>query len=157
MKKYENFTLGLALFDALPVLFFCGSMLLIASHFKSIFFILGALLCTFAGCGKVLWKILIALKKIDIQALNKQLRFNMPLGFLCMLIGLIINIHQIHISQIFTFPASIFYLITGIALLFMFLFAFTLDGTKAKSNWIEQITNTIAQASLFIGILINTI
>lgn len=36
----------------------------------------------------------------------------------------------------------------------MSVFAFKLDGSKAKSNWIEQITNATAQASLMIGIIL---
>lgn len=35
------------------------------------------------------------------------------------------------------------------------IFAFTLDSGKAKSNWIEQITNAIVQCSLMIGIILS--
>lgn len=54
----EDFTLSLALVDALPVLFFSCSMVLIAGRFASILFCLGAAVIVLASCGKVLWKLL---------------------------------------------------------------------------------------------------
>ncbi|MDO4809343.1 MAG: hypothetical protein Q4A04_05205 [Eubacteriales bacterium] len=44
----ENFTLSLALVDALPVLFFGGSMILIGLLFGSPLFLIGAALCFWA-------------------------------------------------------------------------------------------------------------
>ena len=156
-KKYENFTLSLALFDALPVIFFCISMLLIALHFKNVLFIIGAIFCTCAGLGKVIWKILVASTGKDIVLLNRQLRVLMPTGFLFIIIGAITGRNNIHlyklIQQILTFPACILFALTVLGLIFMTVFAFTLDGTKARSNWIEQITNTIAQGCLLLGII----
>ena len=156
-KKYQNFTIGLALFDALPVLFFCIAMLLIASHFHNLCFFIGIILCILAGCGKVLWKILVALKEWDIQLLNKQLRILMPLGFFLVIIGLITGRKNIHFAillpQIMTFPTCLFFGITLIGMICMSLFAFMLDGTKVKSNWIEQITNAIAQGCFLLGVL----
>ena len=35
----------------------------------------------------------------------------------------------------------------------MGVFAAKLDSADVRSNWIEQLTNTIAQASIFTGIL----
>ncbi|MDO5812477.1 MAG: hypothetical protein Q4Q31_05205 [Bacillota bacterium] len=156
-KKYQNFTVSLALFDALPVVFFCIGMFLIASRFHNLFFFIGTILCILAGCGKVLWKILVALKKWDIQFLNKQLRILMPLGFLLVIIGLINGRNSIHftnlIHQMMIFPTCLFFGITIIGMICMNLFAFMLDGTKAKSNWIEQITNAIAQGCFLLGVL----
>ena len=59
----EDFTLSLALVDALPVLFFGGSMILTALLFKSRLFLIGALACFWAGAAKVLWKIIVVKKK----------------------------------------------------------------------------------------------
>ena len=52
----EGFTVSLALVDAIPVLFFGASMILVAERFGSPLFIAGASLSTAAGCFKVLWK-----------------------------------------------------------------------------------------------------
>lgn len=156
-NKYQNFTVSLALFDALPVIFFCVAMFLIASHFHNLFFFIGIIFCILAGCGKVLWKILVALKEWDIQFLNKQLRIFMPLGFFLVIIGLINGRNSIHFTnllhQIMTYPSCLFFGITVIGMICMSLFAFTLDGTKAKANWIEQITNAVAQGCFLLGVL----
>lgn len=38
-KKYQNFTIDFAFFDALPIIFFCITILLIDSHFNNLFFL----------------------------------------------------------------------------------------------------------------------
>lgn len=155
--NYQNFTLSLALFDALPVIFFCIGMLLIATRFQNIFFLTGVILCTCAGCGKVLWKILVASSGKDIRILNRQLRVLMPVGFLLVIIGLIAGRNQINFSvllrQITAFPTCLFFGITVLGMICMSVFAVRLDGTKARSNWIEQITNAIAQGCFLLGVL----
>ena len=155
--NYNNFTLSLALFDALPVLFFCIGMLLIAGRFRNTLFIVGAVLCTMAGCGKVLWKILVAGARKDILLLNRQLRVLMPAGFLLIILGIITGRSRIHLRAILqkmlAFPSVVFFGITVLGMIAMMIFAVKLDGTKARNNWIEQITNAIAQGCLVLGIL----
>ena len=157
-KKYENFTLALALVDALPVIFFSISMIMIAVNFKNIVFIIGAVICSAAGILKVSWKMIIAIAKKDIPVLNKQLRVLMPIGFLLIIIGAVAGKRNFDFSSFFEnalqMPNLLFFIITIFAMILMSIFAFKLDGTKAKSNWIEQITNTVAQASLMIGIIL---
>ena len=154
---YDHFTLSLALFDALPVLFFCIGMLLIAGRFRNVLFIVGAVLCTAAGCGKVLWKILVAGAGKDIALLNRQLRVLMPTGFLLIILGIFTGRSQIHpgaiLQKMLSFPSIVFFGITIAGMIAMMVFAFKLDGTKARNNWIEQITNAIAQGCLVLGIL----
>ena len=61
-KKYEtpqDFTPALAAMDALPVLCFGAGMVLAARTLGSVLFALGAAVITLAGCGKVLWKLLL--------------------------------------------------------------------------------------------------
>ncbi len=153
MEKYKDFTIHLALFDALPVFFFSIAMILIAIHFPSLLFQIGVVLCTLAGSAKVLWKIIVVVKKKDIRILFTQMHIVMPLGFLCMIIGIILNRNSINIQKAFHFPSIIFFSITMLGMICMSIFAIKLDNTKAKSNWIEQITNTIAQLCFLIGVL----
>ena len=86
----EGFTLGLALVDALPVIFFAGSMFLIGQRFSSNLFMIGTLLCVIGGAGIVL----------------------------------------------------------------MTVFAMFLDSSDVRANWIEQLTNGLAQGAFFLGILL---
>lgn len=155
--EYQNFTLFLALFDALPVIFFCVGMLLIATRFQNVFFTVGVILCTCAGCGKVLWKLLVSSIRKDIRILNRQMRVLMPVGFLFVIIGLISGKSQIDfallLSRITSFPASLFFGITVIGMVCMSVFAVKLDGKNVKSNWIEQITNAVAQGCFLLGVL----
>lgn len=157
-KNYENFPLSLALFDALPVIFFSISVIIIAMNYRNVLFITGSILCTLAGIGKVVWKIIIAGTRKDIAILNRQLRITMPVGFLLIIIGIIMGAGNIDFNWLMTailsFPAVIFFAITVIGMILMTIFAFRLDGTKLSSNWTEQITNAIAQGSLLAGILI---
>lgn len=155
-KQYEKFSLGLALFDALPVIFFSTAMILIAMHFRVAAFIAGAICCTAAGLGKVCWKIIIAATGKDIWPLNKQLRILMPAGFALMIAGLVIGMDR-KLWQtlgvcVVSFPAVLLFGITVVGMVLMGIFAKKLDGTKVKSNWIEQITNAIAQGCFFLGV-----
>ena len=59
----EDFTLSLAFVDALPVLFFGGSMILTGLLFGNPMFLIGAALCFWAGAAKVVWKIIVVTKK----------------------------------------------------------------------------------------------
>lgn len=155
-KQYEKFSLGLALFDALPVIFFSTAMILIAMHFRVAAFIAGAICCTAAGLGKVCWKIIIAATGKDIWPLNKQLRILMPAGFALMIAGLVIGMDR-KLWQtlgvcVVSFPAVLLFGITVVGMVLMGIFAKKLDGTKVKSNWIEQITNAIAQGCFLLSV-----
>lgn len=156
-NDYQNFTLSLALFDALPVLFFSISMILIAMHFQNACFLTGAVFCSVAGCGKVLWKILLSARNKNFMLLNRQLRILMPTGFLLIILGLILGRTSIHpellIKSILGFPSVIFFSITVAGMICMTIFAFTLDGTSAKANWMEQITNAVAQGCFLLGVI----
>ena len=153
----EDFTLSLALIDALPVLFFGGSIMLIGLMFKSITFLIGALLCFWAGAAKVIWKIIVVTKKKNIWWLFMQMRIVMPVGFLLMLLSVIFNLKAIKLSAILSsvisMPSVIFFAIGIVGMVLMGIFASKLDSSDVRSNWIEQITNALAQGSIFVGIL----
>lgn len=155
-KKYENFTLPLALFDAVPVVLFSASMLLIAQRFKSLLFAAGAVVCVVAGLGKVSWKIILAASKKDVSFLNKQMRFLMPCGFALLIAGVVSGMNSEKWAALksgaFSFPSVLFFAITAFSMVLMGVFAFKLDQTKARSNLIEQTTNTIAQGFFLLGV-----
>ena len=107
----EGFTLKLALVDALPVAEFCAGTAVIACRFKSALFSAGAVLSALAGCGKVLWKILLAVKKKNAAWLNRQFRYLMSGGFALMAASLIVNRKRIRLQsitgRIAKFPAAL--------------------------------------------------
>ena len=156
-KKYEDFPLSVALFDAIPVILFFIAMLVIAMKFHNGFFIAGAIVCTLAGMGKVIWKIIIAATKKDVKLLNMQLRALMPMGFLLMIVGAVIGMNREMwkslADSISSFPADVFFGITIAGMVCMGIFAVKLDATKVRNHWIEQITNAIAQGSFPLGVL----
>lgn len=155
-KNYEDFPLSLALFDALPVLFFCSAMVVIGVRYKNPLFLTGVICCTLAGLGKVIWKIILAATRKDYAWMNRQMCFVMPVGFLLILIGIFTGGASLSVLKqlIFSIPAGIFFGITVMGMICMSIFACKLDGTKVRNNWIEQITNAIAQGCLLIGVLL---
>ena len=82
----EGFTVGLALVDAIPVLSFGISMVIIASRFDSPLFLIGAALSVLAGCCKVAWKMVLGIAKKDLRWLNKPFVPMQATGFLLMML-----------------------------------------------------------------------
>ena len=154
----EGFTIKLALADAVPVAEFSISMIAIASKFRSALFTAGACCSTLAGCGKVLWKILLAVKKKNVSWLNRQFRYLMSSGFGLMIISLIVNRKRIRIGniakRILKLPAALFFGLGAAGMCAMGVMSAKLDKINVKHNWIEQITNLISQGMILIGILI---
>lgn len=157
-KNYEDFSIGMALFDAVPVILFSIAVFMIAVHFRNVIFIAGSLFCICGGLGKVIWKIIIAASGKDIVPLNRQMRVVMPIGFLGMILGAVTGMSRQSWtalgSKIVSFPAVIFFAVTLIGMSMMGVFAKKLDSTKVRSNWIEQITNAVAQACFLAGVLL---
>ena len=153
----ENFTLSLAVVDALPVLFFGGSMILTGLLFGSPLFLIGAALCFWAGAAKVLWKIIVVTKKKNVWWMFLQMRIMMPLGFAMMILAVILNQSAIDLPAVFaaivSLPSVIFFVVGVIGMVMMGVFAAKLDSADVRSNWIEQLTNAVAQAAIFTGVL----
>ena len=152
----EDFTLALALVDALPVLLFGGSTLLIGALFSRPLFLAGALLCFWAGAAKVLWKILVVTRKKNVWFLFLQMRIAMPAGFALMLLSLLLNRDAVSFSVILsalTSPPSAYLFLAGLAGMgLMGYFGAKLDASDVRSNWIEQLTNAAAQLCIFLGL-----
>lgn len=157
-NKASGFTLSMAFMDMLPVLFFSVGIGSLSLKFKGVLFIGGAVLVIAAGAMKVLWKFLLATIKKDIRFLNRQLRFLMPVGFGCMILGLIVDRDawsvQAVAAHIFSWPSIIFFTLAVIGIICMVFFARHFDQSDAKSNWIEQGTNALTQFFFMMGILI---
>jgi len=156
-KEYEGFTLSLALVDALPVLFFGASCIMIGLIFKSPLFIIGACLSFIGGASKVSWKIILALKSKDIKILNKQFRYLMLGGFALIILSVILNIKRISLAAVGAalvgLPQAVFFALWFVGMVTMGVLAKKLDSSVAKNNWIEQCVNGVAQLCFLVGLI----
>ena len=109
----EGFTIGLALVDAVPVLSFGISMVIIATRFRSPLFMIGAALSVLAGCCKVAWKLVLGVAKKDLRWLNKPFVPMQATGFLLMLISFILGFASINWAgtgaALISFPSILFF------------------------------------------------
>ncbi len=153
----EGFTIGMALVDFLPVIFFGLTAVLVGILAKQPLIYIGAAVCFVSGLLKVLWKFIVVIKKKNVWPLFMQMRICMPLGFLLVTIGLIISIASgaaATLAPVFKLPSLIFMLIGFVGMGLMIFFAVKLDPADPTSNWIEQLTNSVAQCCFFIAFLI---
>ena len=154
----EGFTLALALVDAIPVLSFGISMVIIASRFDSPLFMIGAALSVLAGCCKVAWKLVLGILKKDLRWLNKPFVPMQATGFLLMLVSFALGFGKINwagvAAALIRFP-SVLFILAWIGLMgFMGWFRKNMfKNEDAKSNWTAQIINAVGQTCLLLGIL----
>lgn len=154
----EGFTVGLALVDAIPVLSFGISMVIIASRFHSPLFMIGAVLSVLGGCCKVAWKLVLGITKKNLQWLNKPFVPMMASGFLLLLVSLIFGFGKINWAgvglAILSFPSILFFVAWIALMVFMGWYRkHKFVGDDAHSNWTAQIINAIGQTCLLLGIL----
>ena len=154
----EGFTLALALVDAIPVLSFGISTVIIASRFRSALFMVGAALSVLAGCCKVAWKLVLGIAKKDLRWLNKPFVPMQAAGFALMLVSLVVGFRSIRWDGVLA-------AVTGLPSILFFLAWITLLGVMgwyrknrfrnddARSNWTAQIINAVGQTCLLLGIL----
>ena len=154
----EGFTIGLALVDAIPVLSFGISMVIIATRFRSPLFMIGAALSVLAGCCKVAWKLVLGITKKDLHWLNKPFVPMQASGFLLMLVSFALGFRKISwggvLAAITSMPSVLFFLLWIGLMGFMGWFRkHKFSNEDAKSNWTAQIINAVGQTCLLLGIL----
>ena len=155
----EGFTIGLALVDAIPVLSFGISMVLIAGRFGSPVFMIGAALSVLAGCMKVAWKMVLGISKKDLRWLNKPFVPMQATGFLLMLVSFIIGFKSICWSAVLAavtgIPSVIFFALWLVMMGVMVWYRKNkFKNDDAKSNWTAQIINAVGQTCLLLGIIL---
>lgn len=154
----EGFSVPMAIVDLIPVVFFGFSAIRIGSLFESTLFVAGSLICLVSGVVKVLWKLVVAVSKRNIWPMFVQMRILMPIGFLTLLTALIVDRGNLNASAIMagiiSFPACIFFGTGILGMILMVVFAFKMDSSDPKVNWLEQTINGIAQICFFAGLLL---
>lgn len=154
----EGFTVGLALVDAIPVLSFGISMVIVASRFDSPLFLAGAALSVLAGCCKVAWKLVLGIANKDLKWLNKPFVPMQATGFLLMLVSFVLGFRRIHWGGVWTAVTgipSILFFAAWIGLMFTMSWyrKHKFQRNDAHSNWTAQIINALGQTCLLLGIL----
>lgn len=154
----EGFTLALAFVDAIPVLSFGISMVIIAGRFQSPLFTVGAALSVLGGCCKVAWKLVLGVAKKDLRWLNKPFVPMMASGFLLLIVSLILGFRKIHWAgvgaAIIGMPSILFFIAWVVLMGVMGWYRkHKFSNDDAKSNWTAQIINAIGQTCLLLGIL----
>ena len=155
----EGFTLSLALVDAIPVLLFGASVIIIGSRLQSPLFTIGAVLSTLAGCLKVVWKLILAIKKKNVRWLSKGFLPLMCAGWALILLSLILmrsgGMNTAWADGLIRMPSVLLIALYIVLMGFMVWFRKKrFKNDDARSNWIAQIINCVAMASLFLGILL---
>ena len=155
----EGFTLALALVDAVPVLSFGISMVIIALRFHSPLFMVGAALSVLAGCCKVAWKLILGIAKKDLRWINKPFVPMQATGFLLMLVSFILGFGKIHWGAVgaalLSFPSLLFFAAWIGLMGFMGWYRKKrFKQEDAASNWTAQIINAVGQTCLLLGILL---
>ena len=154
----EGFTIGLALVDAIPVLSFGISMVIIAGRFPSPLFMIGAILSVLGGCCKVAWKLVLGIWKKDLRWINKPFVPMMAGGFLLLIVSVIVGFGKIHWAgvgmAVLSFPSVLFF-VAWIGLMgFMGWYRkHKFSNEDLHANWTAQIINAVAQTCLLLGIL----
>ena len=154
----EGFTIWLALVDAIPVLSFGISMVIIAGRFDSVPFMIGAALSVLAGCFKVAWKLVLGIWKKDLRWLNKPFLPMQITGFGFIVGSLIGGWKKISwagvLASVFTFPSVLFFAAwIGLMGFMVWYRKNRFQNDDARSNWTAQIVNAVGQTCLLLGIL----
>ena len=138
----EGFSVPLAVFDLIPVIFFGLSAIRVGSLFHSTLFVIGAVICLVSGLVKVLWKLIAAVAKKNIWLMFVQMRIFMPIGFIVLITTLIVDRANLNGSAILagllSFPSCIFFAIGVIGMILMTVLAFKADSSNPKVNLTEQ-------------------
>lgn len=154
----QGFSVPLAIFDLMPVIFFGLSAIRAGSLFHSTLFVIGAVICLVSGVVKVLWKLIAAVAKKNIWLMFIQMRIFMPIGFIILITALIVDRANLNgsaiLSGLLSFPSCIFFAIGVIGMILMTVLAFKADSSNPKVNWTEQIINTTAQLCFFVGLML---
>ncbi len=154
----EGFSVPMALVDLIPVVFFGLSAVKAGSLFHSGSFMAGAAVCLFSGIVKVGWKLIAAVSQRNIWPMFVQMRILMPVGFLMILAALIVDREGLNgeamLEGLTGFPACLFFLAGALGMAMMVIFAFCMDSSDSRVNWMEQTVNSAAQICFFIGLLL---
>ena len=150
----RDFTPALVLADALPVLFFGISMLVAARRLQSGLFAVCVAVITLAGCGKVLWKLLLAVWKKNVPWLNRYFVPCQIAGSCLALAAMVLSLGRIDWAGLVRFPRVVFWLLWLAGIGIMGWYRKHKFDNSLVANWTAQLINTATQGALLIAILL---
>ena len=136
-NEYDEYTLGLALLDLMPVVLFLLSGLIMYSMYDSPILLAGVLASFTGGLCKAVWKLIIVTGKKDCSGLTRAFRILMPSGFALMILSV---------------PAGGGAAFAGLWRSLTMMPAALLFA--AGFNWTEEIVNTLAQLAVLAGVIV---
>ena len=154
-SEYKEYTLGLAVFDHLPVLLFLMSGLVMYSMYSSPILLAGVLACFVGGSCKAAWKLIGVRQHRDLAILTRAFHILMPAGFVLMLLSVPAGGKAAFAGlwrSITMMPAALLFAL-GFALMCLMGYLGSHMDSSARSNWIEEIVNTLAQLAVLIGVI----
>ncbi len=166
--EYEQYTLGLALFDIVPVLLFLMSGVILWMMYDKPLFLAGVIASFIGGMCKVLWKLIVVIGKRDRRGLTTLFHILLPGGFVLMLLTLVIDVSREAIAgaplgegstlnglwQGFTIMPASFLFVAGFAgLCLMGYLGANMDESK-RANWIEELVNALSQTAILAAVVI---
>ena len=153
--EYKEYTVGLALLDAMPVLLFLASGIIIYSMYGSLLLLAGVLSCFTGGLCKVIWKMIIVISRKDLPGLTRAFHILMPAGFALMILSVPAG-GRAALSGLWRsvtmMPASVLFT-AGFALMCLMGYLGSHMDNSARSNWIEELVNTLAQLAVLAGVI----
>ena len=153
--EYKEYTMGLALLDIMPVLLFLASGLIMYSMYGSPLLLAGVLACFTGGLCKAIWKMIVVVRKKDLPGLTRMFHILMPAGFALMILSVPAG-GRTAISGLWRsltmMPAAILF-IAGFVLMCLMGYLGSHMDNSARSNWIEELVNTLAQLAILAGVI----
>lgn len=154
----EGFTVWMALVDAVPVVLFGSSMVLLAGRFGSWLFAAGAVVSTLAGCCKVAWKGILGVSKKNVAWLNRMHMPGQLTGFALMMASFLVHFRRISwpgvLRAVTGFPAWVFFALWFFLMGTMGWYRKRKFDNSPRANWTAQLINCAAQASLLLALLL---
>ena len=153
--EYKEYTMGLALLDIMPVLLFLASGLIMYSMYGSPLLLAGVLACFTGGLCKAIWKMIVVVSEKDFSGLTRMFHILMPAGFALMILSVLAG-GKAAISGLWRsltmMPAAILF-IAGFVLMCLMGYLGSHMDNSARSNWIEELVNTLAQLAVLAGVI----
>ena len=165
-EEYRQYTLGLALFDIVPVLVFLAAGILMWTMWSDRLLLAGVICSFIAGLSKVLWKLQIVVKKRNSAALTGIFHILMPLGFALMMLAVILStVRYVAGGGVFaestlaglwrglTMKPAMWCFIGGFAGMCLMGYLGSHMDESAEANWIEELVNAAAQLAILAGVV----